>query len=199
MASIIFLIKKLWIDESGDCGFKFNRGSSRFLVIVAVYLTGKANINKEISKLRSDRNYEFKFSKSSNKTRKALLSLIGKLPIEYKAIVVDKQKLSLKLKSQQLYCELIRRLFYDNNPKLEKAILILDEATSKIHHREFNNILKRYLSKNIIAKIRQKRSKGEIMIQVADMICGSIFRKYEKHEDKYYQIIKNKEKILIEF
>lgn len=93
----------------------------------------------------------------------------------------------------------IRWLLYDNNPALEKAILVIDEATAKIHHKEFNRVLNKYLSKNIINKIRQKRSKNETMIQIADMIAGSIFRKYERGDDQYYQVIKNREKILIEF
>ena len=37
------------------------------------------------------------------------------------------------------------------------------------------------------------------MIQFADMISGSIFRKYERQDDKFWKMIKNKEKILIEF
>ncbi|MEK7518075.1 MAG: hypothetical protein AAB583_06035 [Patescibacteria group bacterium] len=32
-------IEKLWLDESGDAGFKFISGSSQFLVIVALYIT----------------------------------------------------------------------------------------------------------------------------------------------------------------
>jgi len=55
------------------------------------------------------------------------------------------------------------------------------------------------ISKNIISKIRQKRSKNNIMIQIADMIAGSIFRKYKKNDNNYYAIIKSKEESFIEF
>ena len=199
-------ITKIWIDESGDCGFKFDRGSSKFLVIVAVYLTDGNRIEEIINQLKLDLNlskeYELKFSRCKDKFRKEFFNLIRELPIKYKAIVVDKKKLSppdLRFQPQQLYCELVRRLLYDNSPPLERAILVLDEATAKIHYREFNRVLKKYLSKNIISKIRQKRSKNNTMIQIADMIAGSIFRKYEKGNEQYYQMIKDKEKILIEF
>lgn len=203
------IITKLWIDESGDCGFKFNKGSSQFLVIACVYIIEKGKehyINKEIDqlklKLHLTKNYEFKFSRCKNKFRQEIFKFITKLPIQYKAVIVDKKKLrtlNLKFEPQQMYCELIRRLLYDNNPPLEKAILIIDEATAKIHHKEFNRVLKKYLSKNIISKIRQKRSKSEVMIQIADMITGSILRKYKKGNVYYYQLIKDREKILIEF
>jgi len=103
------------------------------------------------------------------------------------------------LKSRELYCEMVRRLLYDNDPPLEKAIFVVDEVIVKIRQREFKGVLRRYLSKNMIKKIIQKRSKGEVMIQFADMISGSIFRKYERQDDKFWKMIKNKEKILIEF
>jgi len=200
------IINKLWIDESGDCGFKFDKGSSRFLVIVAIYLTNESETEEVINQLKLELNlskdYEFKFSRCKNKFRKEFFKTVRDLPIEYKAIVVDKKKLSpvdLRFQPQQLYCESVRRLLYDNNPPLEKAILIIDEATAKIHYKEFNGVLNKYLSKNIISKIRQNRSKNNTMIQIADMVAGSIFRKYEKNDNLYYQLIKNKEKILIEF
>lgn len=202
-------ITKLWIDESGDCGFKFDRGSSRFLLITAIYLIGENKINNieemvsELkTKLKLTKDYEFKFSRCKNEFKKEFFEIIVKLPLQYKAIIVDKKILKpsdLRFQPQQLYCELVRRLLYDNNPPIEKAILIIDEAVAKIHHKEFNRVLKKYLSKNIVKKIRQKRSKNDIFIQIADMIAGTIFRKYEKNDDRYYQMIKNKEKIIIEF
>lgn len=200
------VITKLWADESGDCGFKFNNGSSRFLVIVVVYFTNTDNFENRINQLKIElplsKGYEFKFSRCKDKIKKDFLKLITESSIQYKAIFVDKKKVKepgLKFQPQQLYCELVRRLLYDNNPPIEKATLVIDEAAAKIHHKEFNWVLKKYLSKNIIAKIQQKRSKSELMIQAADMIAGSIFRKYEKGDNRYHQMIRNKEKTLIEF
>ena len=37
------------------------------------------------------------------------------------------------------------------------------------------------------------------MIQMADLIAGSILRKYEKEDDSYYKLIKLREQILIGF
>jgi len=106
---------------------------------------------------------------------------------------------ALQAQPKQLYCELVRRLLYDNNPPLQKATLILDEATAKVHHQEFHRTLKNSLSKNLVQKLRQQRSHRNAMIQIADMIAGSIFRKFEKGDDMYYEMVKRKEKILIEF
>ena len=203
-------IEKLWLDESGDAGFKFNSGSSQFLVIVTLYITNATigengiltKINEIKSRLRLPQTYEFKFSRCRDKFKKEFFTTFLTLPLQYKAIVVDKKKLKISPFSSnphQLYCEAVRRLLYDNNPPLKKAILVIDEATAKIHYKEFNMVLKKYLSKKAVGKIRQYRSQSNILIQIADMIAGSIYRKFERKDDSYYKIARSKEKILIEF
>jgi len=205
-------ISRVWLDESGDSGFKFESGSSRHFIITLVYLElaeetieeELKNIEKQIGQLKEklalSSDYEFKFSRCKEKIKKEFLKEILKFPIKYKTIVVNKEKLGAPvLRPKELYCEMIRRLLYDNSPPLEKAILIIDEAASKIHQREFKGILRKYLSKNLVRKIIQRRSKSEAMIQTTDMISGSIFRKYKRGDDKFWQIVKSNEKILIEF
>ena len=202
-------ITKMWGDESGDCGFKFKNGSSKFFVIVIVYLTdniGIEDIKKRFEGTKKDSNltedYELKFSRCNDALKIKILNIINRLPIEYKAIVVDKQNIgapALSLQPQQLYCEMMRRLLYDNNPPLEKATLVIDEAVAKIHQKEFNWVLKKYLSKNVLGSIKQKKSKNEVMIQIADIIAGSIFKKFEKQKEEHHNTISSKEKILIKF
>lgn len=200
-------ITTLWIDESGDCGFKFDKGSSRFLVIVAVYTNSDEDaIVKAIEMLKAQQGldglFEFKFSRCRNRLKESCLRVIASLPLSYKAIVVDKKDLNapgLQFHPHELYCEAVRRLFYDNDPPLKEAVLILDEATMKIHAKEFQGTLKKYLSKNIVSKIRQVRSTSNLMVQIADMVAGSIFRAHEKGDDQWYQMIRHKEKIIITF
>ncbi len=136
-------IKKFWMDESGDCGFKFDSGSSKFFVLVAVYIfdgsSGDDKISEAIKKLKTQHNfsenYEFKFSRCKEKLRKEFFQVITQLPIEYKAIIVEKTKITSPIfrhQPQQLYCETARMLFYDNNPPLEKAFLYQNYVTSVI-------------------------------------------------------------------
>lgn len=204
-------IRKFWMDESGDCGFKFDSGSSKIFVLVAVYIVNSGDddssvVGEAIKKLKVQHNFtenfEFKFSRSKEKLRREFFQVIAKLPIEHKAIIVEKSKINspiLRHQPQQLYCETARMLFYDNNPPLERATLLIDEAVAKIHHKEFNWVLKNYLSKNTISKIKQKSSKKEAMIQVADMIAGAIFREYSHGDQTYHKTIRGQEKILIKF
>jgi len=46
-------INKLWLDESGDSGFKFEQGSSRYFVVTFVYLE---NNDVEISRIEKQMN-----------------------------------------------------------------------------------------------------------------------------------------------
>ena len=92
-------ISTLWIDESGDCGFKFGQGSSRFLVIVAVYTdSDEGAIVETIEQLKVshgfDGQFEFKFSRCNNRLKEECLKAIAHLPILYKAIVIDKKQLN---------------------------------------------------------------------------------------------------------
>ena len=117
-------------------------------------------------------------------------------------MVVDKKQLKRtrsQFDSKLLYFEAIKRLLYDNNPVLSHAVLVIDESTAKIHQVKFNAKIKKSVSNSLIKKIRQKRSGGEAMIQIADFIAGSIFRKYEKGDDQYYKLINKRQRISIEF
>lgn len=201
-------ISQLWIDESGDGGFKFEKGSSGFLVLAAVYVRdgGIETIEKSLMDVRNGLNYsqdhEFKFSRCKNDVKEKLLRTLIGLSIQYKAIVVDKQGMAasvFRTRPHQLYAESIKRLLYDNDPPLKNAAMIIDEATAKVHQKEFNHILKQHLSKNMVQKIRQTRSQSDSMIQIADLIAGSIYRRFEKGDGMYHDLIKPKEKILIEF
>lgn len=200
-------IEKIWIDESGDCGFKFDRGSSKFLVIVAVYaLGGQDEIVDVLQELRAkhglNASFEFKFSRCRDSLKQECLRRIAQLPIAYKAIIVDKKNVkapALTLHPHELYFEAVRRLLYDNDPTLVHAILVIDEAVAKIHHREWSGLLKQYVSRTLVRKVRQVRSRSECMIQITDMLAGSIARSYEKGDTRWYEIIRSKEKILIEF
>ena len=79
-------ITKLWLDESGDAGFKFNLGSSQHFIIAFVYLETE-NINEEVSNIEKQLNklkerlsltpdYEFKFSRCKDKFKQEFLENI---------------------------------------------------------------------------------------------------------------------------
>ena len=203
-------ITKLWIDESGDPGFKLEAGSTKFFVVAAVYGASDSFDAQKVSrtldlakiKLGLSRDYEFKFSRCRNNFKIEVLKIIARMPLRYKAVIVDKNQIlrsNSRFTSKSLYAEVIKRLLYDNNPPLNRTTLILDESVAKIHKTEFNARIKRSVSRSVISKIVQKRSRGEAMIQIADLVAGCIYRKYENGDDSYYKLISSGEQILIGF
>jgi hypothetical protein len=50
--------------------------------------------------------------------------------------------------------------------------------------------------KKLIGDVRHKDSKSNNLLQLADMVCGAIYRKYNKNDDKFYKLIKKREEDL---
>lgn len=84
---------------------------------------------------------------------------------------------------------------------LKNAKIIVDASCDKAFQKELAVYLRQeakihgYFIKNIKFKDWRQNS----LVQVADMVCGAIFRKYERNNPHYYNIIKTKENNLWEF
>jgi hypothetical protein len=77
------------------------------------------------------------------------------------------------------------------------STLVINE--SKTFIQKFNTYLKRKLNtdmKKLIGDVRHKDSKSNNLLQLADMVCGAIYRKYNKNDDKFYKLIKKREEDL---
>jgi len=70
----------VYLDESGDTGFKFNQGSSRYFVITLLLVTDPIPIHAAIDELRIslgfDRGNEFTWVNSSRDVRWAFLQML---------------------------------------------------------------------------------------------------------------------------
>jgi len=84
-------------------------------------------------------------------------------------------------------------LLKDKTPPISNALITIDKALIQLHQREFNTIIRKNISLGTIKKFRHKRSKNDELIQIADMISGSIFHKFEKLNNTYFNIISKKE------
>lgn len=77
----------------------------------------------------------------------------------------------------------------------EKVLICIDQRESnKFLKKNFEDYLKVNLSKKIKNhfEIKIKASQTEKCLQAVDFISWAIFRKYEKNDYEYYEIIKNK-------
>ena len=201
----------IFIDESGDTGFKLKTASSRFFVLTIVIfddLETAEEANQAIKDLHTELKFsddkEFKFSTgTSNKFKVEFLQKLAKYKFRYRSIVIDKQKLSKvdpKNPEDSLYTLVTDQLFLRAQDRIQNASLFVDRtAQSKRFIQKFNTYLKRKLNtdmRKLIGEVRHKDSKSNNLLQLADMVCGAIYRKYNKKDDKFYKLIKRREEDL---
>ena len=88
----------IFIDESGDPGFKLGRGSSSHFVVAMVIFDKNEDAqfaSKIIQQALIDLKIrpEFKFNKSSDKIRDAFFDKVKTCKFRIRALVVDKEKI----------------------------------------------------------------------------------------------------------
>jgi len=201
----------IFMDESGDTGFKLKTASSRFFVLTIVIfdnLEDAEQANQSIKELRTELKFsnrkEFKFSTgTSNKFKAAFLQKLSQQNFRYRSIVIDKAKLAKinpKDPEDSLYMLVTDQLFLRAQDRIKNASLFVDRtAQSKKFIQRFNTYLKRKLNtdiRKVLGEVRHKDSKNNNLLQLADMVCGAIYRKYNKSDDKFYKLIKKREEDL---
>ena len=140
---------------------------------------------------------EFKFNKSKKNIRIQFLKAVLPYTFFYFAIVINKKKLYGEgFKYKESFYKYTSSLVFENaKPYLKSAKVIIDGSGSK----EFRNQLSSYLRKKIgggyIKKIKLEDSKSNNLLQLADMVSGSIFRMLGNKSDAkiYRNIIKSRE------
>ncbi len=90
----------VFMDESGDSGFKFDRGSSPYFTICAVIFPDgfsadacDRNIDELRLRLKLARGHEFHFKGCRDSIKRRFLSHVSSDQFRYHAFVIDKQRL----------------------------------------------------------------------------------------------------------
>ena len=198
----------IFMDESGDTGFKFNKTSSRFFVLTIVIfdsLEAAEKANDAIKDLRGElklsEKSEFKFSTgTTSKVKANFLQKLSKHDFRYRAIVIDKTVLAKKEANpvDSLYMLVADQLFLRAEGHITNAALFVDRTTFAFVQK-FNTYLRRRLNTDthkLLGNIKHKDSKGNNLLQLADMVCGAIYRKYNRDDDTFYKFIKKREEDL---
>jgi len=198
----------VFIDDSGDPSFKINKGASKNFVICCVIFDDELEAEKvavAIKELRrklkfSDR-VEFKFNGSTFKTRTAFLGEVSKYKFRVRALVVDKAKVKsglLKNDKQSFYSYFIKTVLQYNKGTIKNAKIRIDGSGDRIFRKKFLTYLRKQLNskqQKVISNITLVDSKTNVLIQLADMVAGTI-RRYKENEKedapKYWSKIKNR-------
>jgi hypothetical protein len=197
------------VDESGDASLRFEKGASRYFVISVIATQFPDSLRGFLENIRKDlklaEHYEFGFHKlASIKLRDKVFTALSEAEFEAWAILVDKTLLNDELRSMTglerylfFVAELIRIIPAE---KRAGGTLILDEFG---YPDKTKDELKRILKARNIAhgfrRISIRRSQSEPLIQIADLIAGSIWRRDTNNDTGAYEMIERKIKKLVNY
>lgn len=182
----------VFVDDSGDAGFKLDKGSTRFFVIACVIfdddleaLKTKVAIKEYRRKLKFPDDVEFKFFKSSEDVRKGFLEAVNPHKFRIRAIVIDKSKIrsnELKYNKSSFYSYAIKIVLQHSNNTIINAKIRIDGSGDRIFKKSFLTYLRKQLNskqKKVMKNCKLVNSQSDELIQLADMVAGSIRRSYD--------------------
>src|SRR3990167_6551638 len=178
----------VFIDDSGDPGFKLDSGSSRYFVIACVIFDDNLDAEETALKIKRLRKslkwrdeHEFKFNKTNKQIRLEFLDNIKGCPFRIRAIVTDKtliRSTELKKNKNKFYNYMIKEVLSKSDGFIKNASIRLDGHEDRAYKQAATTYFRQQVTgKNkIISKMKFVNSKSDNLIQLADMVAGSIFR-----------------------
>ena len=185
--------KYAFVDESGNFGYKFEKaGTSSHFVVTAIIINKEdvIEIRNMAEKIRKEYFSTGEMKYSSLKVNKGIKTIeilrkLKKLNFSIISFVADKRKINqetglgykksfIKFLNNMLYKEL--RLSYDS------LHIVADQHGSKEFMKGFETYFYNQPTYNIFDRyiFEFKDSKAEILIQLADFICGTIATGYDE-------------------
>ena len=200
----------VFIDESGDPGWKIKRGSSRFFIISLVIFNDQRealNCDRRINLLRKklgwNANGEFHFKRNSNKVRRMFLTEVARDVFFYYGIIINKDPIKLwgdGFKNKQSFYKYACNLVFQNaQSQLEDSVVVIDESGNLAFKRQLAKYLRAKLNtekKRIVKRVKMQRSRSNNLLQLADYVAGAINRsvqKKRKWSKDYRKIIAHRE------
>lgn len=174
------------IDESGDPGFKLERGSSSHFVVAMVVFTDTAEAEKAsaaITRARAEFRVgrEFKFSNCGDRVRDGFFEAVKPCGFLVRALVVDKAQIRsdhLQENTKRFYNFFVQMLLRHDGGVLAGARIKIDKCGDRRFKNELNSYLRRQLTSGQVAKLKFVDSCSDNLLQLADMCSGAILRAY---------------------
>ncbi len=197
----------IFLDESGDLGFK--ETSSKWFLFTLAITDNRRALERVIKRarnalLRNQRNVsELHAYHANDSTRKRVLKELSKIDdLKIFCTILNKKKVYVDLQNQKNYL-----YSYTANILLDrlhsKAIIDLNEPlhlcvdrkdTNKNIRKNFEQYIEQSLKEKRlgIVSMESKASYSDKSLQATDFLSWAIFRKYERGDSQYYEIIKDK-------
>ena len=184
----------VFVDESGCPGLKLESGSTPHFGLTLVIFedhreagSTENTIKKARSSLHLSEDYEFRFSRSSPRIKKAFLQAVARHRFHYFSIVINKANLRGKgFRYPWAFYKFAVGLVFQNAAfLLEDATVIFDGSGSRRFRRELKTYVRKTVTQKtgrqgLIKEVQMQDSKRSNLVQLADMICGAITHSYKK-------------------
>ncbi len=201
----------IFLDESGDLGFDFDKkGTSQSFVVALMFTDNRRSIEKVVkkvfvglpSKVKKKHTGCLHAVKEKPKTRIKLLGLLNQQDISIITIILNKNKVYTRLQDEKhvLYNYvtniLLDRIFTKKLIPLNSPIQLIasQRETNKFLNINFTQYLEKQIQTNhkIKLSIEIKPSHADKCLQAVDFICWAAYRKIESNDDSYVNIIRSK-------
>ena len=199
----------IFIDDSGDTGLVGS--ATNYFIVAAVLVVNSDNYARLVTAMNGFRAGlgwneldELKFNKTRKTVIKRLLKFIQQFDFESYALVVDKAKMTVppRLSSgETLYLYAIKELLL--KLKLNDPVVVIDGVADKKHIQRTRTYIRQALRQHGVEKSRISfvDSRKDVLVQLADVIAGSIARSFDKaksdHND-YLDLLDSKIKGIYE-
>ncbi|MBS0181402.1 MAG: DUF3800 domain-containing protein [Nitrospira sp.] len=188
----------VFLDDSGDPGFKIGKGSTRCFCIALVIFDDPLEAERcavAIKEVRRALGYsdaaEFRFNKTSRDARLAFLARVAKYKFRIRAIIMDKTRIysdELRHSKESFYRYAIKMVLQYSFGKIQNARLKIDGHGDREFRRELQTYLRRELyprpgQPKILDHLRIVDSSNNVLIQLADMVAGALRRRAEGEKE----------------
>lgn len=195
----------VFIDDSGDPGFKTQEGSSSVFVIALIIFDDHLVAEETalvLKKLRRELTFpdsmEFKFHKSRAEIKRLFLQTAARCDFRIRAIVVKKEIVYsnfLRSNSDSFFNYIVMQVLRNSGKHIRKAKLRFDKRGEKRIRDELRTYLSSQLDNkrnNVFSDLKFVDSKQNILIQLADMVAGCIASYYKGKDKVLYRIIQKR-------
>jgi len=213
----------IYLDESGALGFDYSKKKTTRKFVITLLICNSDAARKDLgkavrrtlknklsrSKTKSRRVTELKGTNTTLEIKKYFLRNIKNDDWAIYALVLNKSRVEAPLKTKtgkkKLY-NFLSRFLVEKLPlsDVERNVeMVVDRSKNKEETRDFNqylfNQVEALLPLNTAFDISHLSSVESAELQAADLFCWGIFRKYERDDQEWYDIFKEKIKYETEY
>ena len=198
--------KHIYADESGNFDFSTKPSASRYFILTTVVIDNH-DIADELAKLRRDLTWEgfnleagFHAAEDKQSVRDAVFDVLQSYSFRVDATILDKRKTQPKLKPTDM--QFYKHAWFYHMKYVAPMIatrrhqLLVIAATIATHRK---STAAREAVKDVMAQVSPTsarvalwRAASDPCLQVADYCCWAIQRKWERGDDRSYQLIESK-------